>query len=185
VVCATGPLTNLARLLDSPGDDLSSRNGHDLVARKVKLLVVMGGKYPAGKEWNFDQDRPAAAKVLAEWPTPILCSGFEIGERVFTGNRLHKETPASDPVRAAFALFPGVGKDRESWDETATLAAVRGPETRWTVSERGTITLDLATGADHFIPSRGGRHTFLIERDSPAEVKNAIEDLMVQPPRSP
>src|SRR5205814_10400141 len=78
-LCATGPLTNLQRLLDSGPDDLSGLGGRDLVARKVALLSVMGGRYPEGKEWNFEEDPAAAARVVRDWPSPVLFSGFEIG----------------------------------------------------------------------------------------------------------
>jgi inosine-uridine nucleoside N-ribohydrolase len=182
VICATGPVTNLARLLDSPPDEHSRLKGRDLVAKKVKLLVVMGGRYPEGKEWNFDQDRPAAAKMLAEWPTPILLSGFEIGEKILTGKRLHTEAPEASPVRAAYALFPGIGKERESWDETAILAAVRGPEPNWRTSAPGTVTLDASTGVDRWTATPSGTHTYLIERESPSSVKRTIDELMLQAP---
>ncbi|HTE17651.1 MAG TPA: nucleoside hydrolase, partial [Armatimonadota bacterium] len=64
VFCAVGPLNNLSRLLDSGPDRASRLSGTDLVARKVKLLSVMGGRYPEGKEWNFEQDPAAAARVM-------------------------------------------------------------------------------------------------------------------------
>jgi inosine-uridine nucleoside N-ribohydrolase len=152
------------------------------VARKVTKLVIMGGRYPEGKEWNFEQNPAAAAKVLAEWPSPILASGFEIGARVHTGKRLETETPETNPVRKAFALYAGPGKGRESWDETALYAAVRGPEGLWSVKSGGSITVDPATAIDRWSASPEGKHAFLVERQPVAEVEKAIEDLMVQPP---
>ncbi len=53
-VVATGPLPNLAALLDSRPDAASPLDGVALVKKKARLLVVMGGRYPAGKEWNFE-----------------------------------------------------------------------------------------------------------------------------------
>jgi hypothetical protein len=181
--CATGPVNNLRLLLESGPDRFSSLDGTDLVARKVALLSVMGGRYPEGKEWNFEQDPAAAARVMERWPTPVLLSGFEIGARIFTGRRLHAEAPADSPVRAAYALFPGPDKDRESWDETAVLAAVRGAASHWSPSAGGTVTVDKTTGANRWNPASGGRHTYLIERDPPERVKDTIEGLMVRPPR--
>lgn len=182
VVIATGPLPNLQRLLNSGPDRWSPLTGRDLVRRKVILLSIMGGHYPDGKEWNFEQDAPAAAQVLRDWPSPIVCSGAEIGARIFTGRRLHTETPPENPVHAAYALFPGVDKDRESWDETAVLAAVRGPGSHWTVQNGGTITVDPKTGASHWSAANPGQHAYLVERDAPEVVKRAIEDLMVARP---
>lgn len=182
-VCAVGPLNNLARLLESGPDKHSKRTGADLVARKVARLVIMGGRYPEGKEWNFEQAPAAAAKVLAEWPSPVLASGFEIGARVFTGKRLEAETPEANPVRKAFALYAGAGKGRESWDETALYAAVRSPETLWDVKRGGRITINTATSINGWTTTPNGQHAFLVERQPVAEVEKAIEDLMVQAPR--
>jgi inosine-uridine nucleoside N-ribohydrolase len=183
-VCAVGPLNNLAELLKSEPDKYSKRNGRDLVARKVTRLVIMGGRYPEGKEWNFEQAPAAAAKVMAEWPSPILASGFEIGARVHTGKRLETETPAANPVRKAFALYAGAGKGRESWDETALYAAVRGPQSLWDVQSGGKIAVDTTTSVNRWALSPEGKHAYLVERQPVAEVEQAIEDLMVQPPRS-
>jgi hypothetical protein len=41
VMIEVGYQTNLANLLDSAGDSISPLNGHDLVAKKVRLLSVM------------------------------------------------------------------------------------------------------------------------------------------------
>ena len=47
VISSIGLLTNLAALLQSGPDVYSSFTGHALVASKVRLLAVMGGKYPS------------------------------------------------------------------------------------------------------------------------------------------
>jgi hypothetical protein len=54
-IVAVGPVVNLKDLLDSTADAESSLSGTELVAKKVKELVVMGGGYPKsnGPEWNF------------------------------------------------------------------------------------------------------------------------------------
>jgi hypothetical protein len=183
VVCAVGPLNNLRALLDSPPDRFSRLAGRDLVARKVSRLVVMGGRYPEGKEWNFEQDPGAAARVMSDWPGPVLASGFEIGERVRTGRRLHVETPGDNPVRAAYALFPGAGRDRESWDQTGVLAAVRGAGRLWGTRAGGAIFVQASDGANRWSPAARADRAYLVERSQPEEVKTTIEDLMVRQPR--
>jgi hypothetical protein len=183
VVCAVGPLNNLARLLDSKPDRFSTLTGADLVKKKVKRLVVMGGRYPQGKEWNFEQDPKAAARVMADWPTPVLASGFEIGAEVKTGARLQKETPDGNPVRAAYALYVGWGKDRESWDQTGLLAAVRGDAGLWEISPSGSVIVDPKDGANRWVASPDRGRTYLIKKAPVSDVKRTIEDLMVRPPR--
>ena len=49
VISSVGFLTNLANLLTSPPDEISDLNGQDLVRQKVRLVAVMGGYYPEGK----------------------------------------------------------------------------------------------------------------------------------------
>ena len=82
VFVVTGFSTNLARLLESSPDEHSSMPGQALVARKCRLLSIMAGMYSPNnnhKEYNVVTDLPSARRVFAEWPTPIVASGFEIG----------------------------------------------------------------------------------------------------------
>ena len=99
VICATGMLYALAKLLESPPDDISAWSGHELVARKVRLLVTMGGGvFPQGADgFNWECDRPSAARVLNSWPTPLAVSPH--GEHVLTGSRLTAATSEANPVR--------------------------------------------------------------------------------------
>lgn len=184
VICAVGPLNNLARLLESGPDRHSKLSGRDLVARKVRQLVIMGGRYPEGKEWNFEQDPKAAVKVAQEWPTPILASGFEIGAAVKTGGRLTAETPVENPVRLAYELYVGAGKDRESWDLTAVLAAVRGPEPLWSLPPAAQlVSVEPKDGANRARAATEGKFTYLVTRAPVPEVKRVIDDLLIRPPK--
>ncbi len=77
VIVQVGFSTNLAGLLDSPADASSPLPGRNLMARKERLLSVMGGAFqpidgqPGYREYNIVTDLPAARKLTAEWPTPI------------------------------------------------------------------------------------------------------------------
>jgi inosine-uridine nucleoside N-ribohydrolase len=77
-VLSIGALTTLAQL---------ARTDRALVARKVAKTVIMGGEYPRASvpEWNFGLDLPATRFVVANWPTPVVYDGFEIGGQVFVG----------------------------------------------------------------------------------------------------
>ena len=144
VVVTVGYLTNLQNLLESGPDTTSPLTGTELVARKVKRLVTMGGQYPKGREWNFYQDSAATAKVVADWPTPILFVGFESGVNVLTGRGLLK-TPAGNPLRRSYELYNGLD-DRPSWDQVTVLYAVEGGE-------------DLTVGQSSFFRAVGGTNT--------------------------
>ena len=124
IVVTIGYLTNLKNLLNSLPDNVSPLPGPELVARKVKKLVTMGGQYPQGREWNFYQDISATSQVVAHWPTPILFCGFESGVKVMTGSGL-RETPAANPLRRSYEIYNGL-TDRPSWDQLTVLYAVEG-----------------------------------------------------------
>ena len=64
-VLSLGFATELAKLLDSPADDISPLTGRELVARKVKTLSIMAGSYgekPRGVQRR--QRHPRHAETL-------------------------------------------------------------------------------------------------------------------------
>lgn len=84
-IITVGFFTNLANLLQSRPDQYSKLNGKELVQKKVKELVSMAGKFPAGKEFNVEKDAAASQVVFTQWPGTMLLSGFEIGQKVKVG----------------------------------------------------------------------------------------------------
>ena len=129
-IVTVGFLTNLAGLLESKADSLCPLSGRDLIVKKVKKLVSMAGKFPSGSEFNVHMDSTASVYVYENWPTPVIFTGFEIGEKIHTGLRVMKMDVAKSPVRDVFRLcIPMAEEDkngRMSWDETAVLIAVYG-----------------------------------------------------------
>ncbi len=184
VIVAVGPERLLADLLKTGPDTYSELSGRDLVKQKVKLLSVMGAGFPKGDEWNI-KIAPDASKLVSEtWPTPIVYSGDEIGQAVRTGSRLLTEAPANSPVRASFENHPFVDKstkDRQSWDQTAMLYAVRGTQDLWRLESTGYNFID-ETGKNEWRRDTDKDHSYLILNKPAAEVKKVIEDLMVAPP---
>lgn len=125
-IASIGFFENLSALLNSTADDLSPLNGTELVRLKVERLVVMGGMYPSGREFNFFGDNPAlTAHVINSWRglTPIIFSGGELGGSVMSGTRLMQEGPETDPVRQAY-LWYTYGAPRPSWDPLTVLFAM-------------------------------------------------------------
>ncbi|KAI5916992.1 inosine-uridine preferring nucleoside hydrolase-domain-containing protein [Camillea tinctor] len=126
-IVSIGFLDNLSRLLSSTNDTYSSFPGTDLVTAKVKELIVMGGSYPSGREFNFfGYNSTATAHVVNNWPTPVTFSGSELGNYVFSGARLSLEAPENDPVRGAYIWYNGYNKSRNSWDPLTMLYAIEG-----------------------------------------------------------
>ncbi|KAH8427047.1 uncharacterized protein LDX57_004765 [Aspergillus melleus] len=126
-IASLGQLDNLADLLDSSGDNLSTLSGYELVSRTVKELIIMGGEYPHGLEDNFRLSPGAAAKVSLDWPGKIVFAGAELGQNVFSGARFITQGNASDPVRAAYEWYNGYNRSRQSWDPLTMLYALEGP----------------------------------------------------------
>src|SRR5437588_3717496 len=161
-IVQVGFSTNLARLLDSKPDAASPLAGRDLVERKVRLLSVMGGAFPQGKpEYNIQTDIPAAKKLFSEWPTPIVTSGFEVGEKILypaTSIQNDYGYVPDHPLAEAYRDYMKMPYDRPMWDPTAALYAVRSAS--FALSAPGTITVD-DEGRTHFAPDASGRHRYL------------------------
>jgi hypothetical protein len=109
------------------------------------------------------------------WPTPITFSGYEIGSKIKTGAGL-RDLPANSPVRRGYELYNELN-DRESWDQTAVLFAVRGPGKTWDVAAPGRIVMR-TDGSNEWRDIPDGNHSYLIEKEKPAEVATQIESLM-------
>jgi hypothetical protein len=122
-------LNNLAELLHSPPDTHSPLPGAELVEQKVVELVVMGGAYPSGWEYNFATNISAIRTVLTKWPAtvPITFSGFELGSRIFSGQRLPEMASEDSPVLAAYQWYGDrCNTTRESYDPVTVLYGALG-----------------------------------------------------------
>ena len=158
VVVVTGPATNLAELLDVP-------DAMAIIEAKVRMLVMMGGAFPDGQpEFNIKADIGAARRVLADWPTPIVASGFEIGrDLLYPAESLESDCAwAPDhPVVDAYRASGSAVHDTPTWDLSAVLHAVRPEAGYFGRSDPGTIKL-LDDGRTEFSPSQDGRHRYLV-----------------------
>ncbi|PLN85688.1 inosine-uridine preferring nucleoside hydrolase-domain-containing protein [Aspergillus taichungensis] len=124
-IMSIGFLDNLSALLSSTADDFSPLIGLELVMDKVQELVVMGGSYPSGREFNFfGYNSTAAAHVVNTWPGKATFVGNQVGLHVISGARLTIEGPANDPVRAAYLC--GEKRSRSSWDPLTLLYGIEG-----------------------------------------------------------
>lgn len=160
VIVVVGPLNNLYDLLRSEGDSYSSLNGVDLVKKKVKLCVIMGGQFPKSKpqgEYNISLAPEAAAYVSKNFPGHIMWCGYEIGESVMTGSRM-SELSGNNPVRVAYELYSNnqEGFTRSSWDLITVMYAVEGKNQYFSemkgkvlLGNEVTVTSDQKTGVGY------------------------------------
>ena len=183
-IITVGFLTNLSNLLVSQRDTYSSLNGYDLVKKKVRNLVCMAGRFPSGKEFNLVEDNAASKKVLADWPTEILFSGFEIGQKIRTGLPLiHNGQIQESPVKDVFAIcIPLANEDssgRMSWDESAVLVAIKGWQPYYNL-ETGKCTIN-AEGINEW-EHIGNKQAHLVEKESPVLMSEIINQLIMHQP---
>ena len=180
-IVQVGFSTNLAKMLDATVD-------RDLVARKVRLLVVMAGDFPEVKpEYNVKNDLQAAAKVFAEWPTPIVASGYEVGLSILypASSIEHDFSYVPDhPIADAYRAYKTMPYDRPTWDPTAALYAIRPDAGYFSLSAKGTISVD-TEGRTHFAENRRGKHRYLKVNDAQrALLLKAMVELASRPPDS-
>lgn len=188
VMVVVGFSTNVSRLLDSPADQHSPLTGRELVAAKCELLSMMAGNFAAKgreKEYNVYVDADAAKNVFANWPTPLVTSGFEIGSAIkFPSTSIENDFRyvKHHPLREAYELYQKMPYDRETWDLTSVLYAVRPDRGYFGVSALGTIEVD-AQQVTQFTPGAAGRHRYLtVSPEQVVRVREALVQLASQPP---
>ncbi|HET8979047.1 MAG TPA: nucleoside hydrolase [Solirubrobacteraceae bacterium] len=174
VIICTGYEGNLEALLKAQPT---------LVSTKVKELVIMGGGYPtwtkAPGENNFYGDPASAAYVAANWPTPIVYSGQEVGDAVLTGHSVSTSLPAYAPLRVAYEAFVGEGRNIYSYDLTAAYHGIVPSDTSLTESAAGTNAVSATDGTNTFTAGSGTQHYLTLT--SAPNLEGSMESLLDTP----
>jgi pyrimidine-specific ribonucleoside hydrolase len=183
-IVTVGFLTNLSNLLTSKPDNNSNLSGKELVARKVKRLVSMAGRFPEGKEFNVAMDSTASKFVFEHWPGEIIFSGFEIGAQIHTGLKLIKSDIKNSPVKDVFRISIPLSEEdkggRMSWDETAVLIGVYGTDGFFD-TVRGQIIVN-ADGSNTWKNSTDGKQFYVKQKMPVPEISDFIEARMMHQP---
>ena len=182
-IAGIGFETNLENLLKSGPDQYSKLSGTALVAQKVKQLVLMGGGYPSGHEFNFDSYPSATQYVVNNWPTRVVFDGLEVGNTVYTGSQLFTQTPVTDPVRKAYEIYVGDGNNRNSWDPSTVFYSIYGNDGLFTLNSDPGSNQVAADGSNTWVSSPVKDQNYLIKTAPDATIAQALSNLMVQPPR--
>ena len=173
-IVITGFSPCLNQLLASGPDKISKLSGAELVKRKVKLLSVMGGRYPEGTEWNFESDAPGFHELFTQWTKqngypPVYFNGFANGLYVLAGPPA-SASPMKNPTK--YGLDLAKTAQRPMWDMLSALFAARGlayKETRYfTLSSPGTLVIDAQTGADEWSSTVDSGH-YVLTNAAPEE----------------
>jgi hypothetical protein len=177
IVLAGAP-TGLSHLLDLYG-------APEQLRAKVKVLVV------AAPEAMIASAPRAARRVFADWPTPLVTVGSEIGEALRFPAKVVQEMLAATPehpVAAAYAALGSMPYDAPSTALTAVLCGVlygMQPESdEYRLSEPGSISV-LDDGRTRFTPRAGGLHRYLIANPSKAQSLLAQYTALVSAPPVP
>jgi inosine-uridine nucleoside N-ribohydrolase len=184
---AVGPLSNVARLLETNGDEISPLSGVELVKEKVDILYCMGGAFaqnfgessPLPKsikchaEWNILQDISAAKTFVTACPVEIRFVPFECGILAYTLDK-PLETPVYDSMKGfANSPFTGPGSflpdgtfRRPSWDPVTCLCATEDCSEYFELSPLGLITVEDDGETVYTQTERGGNGRFYILKEN-------------------
>lgn len=184
-----GWMSNIANLMVSGANHLGDgidKTGKQLLEQKLKRLIVMGGQYPSGLEFNFKFDGPSAAKVMSELEVPMVFTGYELGTLVQTGQSL-VSTPVDNPVREAYRLY-GKGIEpynRSSWDLTAVLYAVEGLGDYFSLSDAGKNQVN-ADGSNLWLGGdpKGDYYLKLKDADARYRLQVRLNDILQALPKA-
>lgn len=174
-----GFLQAVVAAMKSGSDDISPKSGIELFREKVSKMWVMAGKWDADgeKENNFCRNARArmAGKEFCELcPVPVTFLGWETGYGFITGEKLD----GVDHLRGVLCDHGSV-HGRHSWDPMLALMALIGGEAEagyGTIS--GYASVDVDTGANHFIPDAEGPHRFVIKKHSDEYYEHAINSIL-------
>jgi hypothetical protein len=183
-IVLAGPATGVVRILGL------YRSGPQIMA-KCKQLVVAAGSFPAGPagqpESTIKGDVVAARKLFAEWPTPIVAVGSEVGDALpYPGSSIEKDfawSPAHPVVDAYRALKP-MPYDAPAAALAAVLYAVHPDEDYFKLSDPGTISV-LDDGRTRFTPVAEGTHRYLIVDPAQKERVTTVYTAMVSAAPAP
>ncbi|MBR5307882.1 MAG: hypothetical protein IKU43_03860 [Clostridia bacterium] len=176
-----GFLNVAADLLLSRADEISDKNGVELVREKVSKFWVMAGKWDedGGLEHNFcnnDRARKAGETFLKLCPVPATFLGFEVGDSVISGGKA--VLPKGDALMNLMETH-GSENGRSSWDPMTVLLALTGDEEKAGYDAvTGTATLDVKDGANHFTPCENGMHKYVIKAEPDTFYADAINKLI-------
>ena len=188
-IVGIGPLANLADLLNSPPDRISSETGAEMISKSVRGLVQMGGRFPVGDgEFNFAMHPAAAKRVVENWPTPIVFLGKEIDGKLAFGEQL-METPRTNPVRMAYQLHTRGLMKGFGLDHIAVYYAVYGQEDDlgeprlFEESDTGRCIID-EKGNNTWKSDPTGNHSYLIINERHIDfITGILEAVVCQHPK--
>ncbi|QDT79929.1 ribonucleoside hydrolase RihC [Gimesia maris] len=192
VLVVVGFATNIARLLQSPGDQISPLTGRELVSRKVKLLSQMIGRFDRDKpaefhEYNVRLDIPAAKTVFELWPAeiPVIVSGWEVG-RAIQNRAVSIQNDYGyvkyHPIKLGYEYWHKMPYDRPTYDLTSVLYAIRPERDYFGVSKPGQFKINEVGKLEHTEKTDRNQQFLTLTPEQILRVQEVLESLSSQPP---
>ncbi|KAI1760296.1 hypothetical protein GGR53DRAFT_92402 [Hypoxylon sp. FL1150] len=148
-IAAIGFYANLFQLMSSGADAISPLTGAELLAAKVRELVVQANE--VGSSYNTGAQDPGYAQaVLNWWPGRLTFVPDEVGGNTVIGRRVTTQlNPAANPLGYALRANIGYGAAHPVWDAVAVYYAACGLDDvfRRKYARGGRATLDAAATA--------------------------------------
>ncbi|KAI1779250.1 hypothetical protein F4818DRAFT_403846 [Hypoxylon cercidicola] len=143
-IAAIGFYDNLFLLMHSGPDAISPLTGAELLATKVKELVVQANE--VGFSYNTGSHNPAFAQaVLNWWPGRLTFASDDVGENTRIGHRITTElNTTTNPLGYALRTNIGYNQSHYVWDAVAVYYAVCGLDDvfHWKYERGGRVTLN-------------------------------------------
>ena len=168
-ICSVGFLPCLTQLLSSAPDEFSPLNGQDLVRKKVKVLILMGGVFGQAleKDFNFAQGIDFSKRFFELLPSDVdvIFSPAEVGDRVeYRPENVISDISWTDvhPIKQVY-MNCNCNTGQRMWDVMAVLNAVNGNDD-FLLSQRGFVTLT-DNAETIFTPDPKGNCRYQLPRD--------------------
>jgi inosine-uridine nucleoside N-ribohydrolase len=197
-IVTVGPLTNIRNLMKSGPDEVSELSGKELLTKKVREFVIMGGQLPeaAKARYNIRADPEAASYVFENLDVPVVYVGWEVGMAIKTGIKVGDMDPSHPLHRAHRQYFnnapwevnadwlteeeKGKFRSKASFDQAAVLYAVRSRVGRyWERVGGGYNEVDTASGKNRWVVTEGKEQSYLRLIAPPEEPAKEIERIMI------
>lgn len=149
ILITIGTLNNIAQLIESKADDISSEEGITLIKKKVHAVVTMAGcTENKQREFNVICDADSAQAFFEKIPVPVIYSGFELGAKIDSGFNVKDviDNPDDNPIFLAYKKYTEYRRMpaymNKSFDLTAVHFAFEGEGEFYKLSRRGKMVMD-------------------------------------------
>ena len=187
VVVAVGFSTNLARMMESQGDEFSPLSGKELFAQKVEKVVIMAGNFTEQKaEYNVRKDHFAAVKFYSECPVPMYFTDYRLGrtilypwQDIYNGYKYVE----NHPCVKAFEYYSKMPYNRPLWDPTAVLFAAEPKGGYASISKAGMVQVDFKSNTFFIEDKSSNRHYYIVNDKQRAKIIRRVSELTLRTPK--